>query len=416
MKLASEADDHPARMKKRILFVDDDPEFLELYRLLLATDNAAWDLHFAQGVADAVELLSAQPCDVVVAKWRMANVAGNALFSEIAKGHPGIARIVVSELCDQEEVSKALWGRHQFIPTPIDLNLLRSTLWRVCSMHDASLDRKIESLLSADYTVPSLPSLYFNVLRAMDSPDASVTEVGEIIAQDPAMVVKVLQLVNSAFFGIARRISNPVEAVQILGLKKVRALVLSVHVFSCFDQVRMKSFPLSRLWSRSLAAGHIALKLCRAERADKATTEEAQLACMLHDVGKVILASGDPDRYQSAVALALKRGGSLVEAETEIFGASHAEVGAFLLSRWGLPISVIEAIALHHDPCRTSLDCFSPLTAAHVATCLQDELSDSALLTQPTEVDMEYLVRIGLIDRLAVWREAVEEVEALAAV
>lgn len=402
-------------MKKRILFVDDDPAFLERYRRLFESDDAAWEIDFATGGAEALAALAAVPCDVLVGKWRMTTVTGHVLFSEAAKSFPDTARIVVSEVSEQEEVAKALWGRHQFIPTPIDLNLLRATIWRVCSMQNAALDQTIESLLSADYTVPSLPSLYFSVLRAMDSPDASVAEVGEIIAQDPAMVVKVLQLVNSAFFGIARRISNPVEAVQLLGLKKVRALVLSVHVFSCFDQVRMKSFPLSRLWSHSLAAGQIALKICRAERADKATTEEAQLACMLHDVGKVILASGDPDRYQGAVALALKRGGSLIEAETEVFGASHAEVGAFLLSRWGLPISVIEAIALHHDPCRTALDCFSPLTAAHVATCLQDEVSDPALHTQPTEVDMEYLVRIGLIDRLPVWREAVEEVEALAA-
>jgi putative nucleotidyltransferase with HDIG domain len=276
------------------------------------------------------------------------------------------------------------------------------------------LDKTIESLLSADYAVPSLPSLYFNILRAMDSPDASIADVGAAISQDPGIVAKVLQLVNSAYFGLARRISSPVEALQLLGLQKVRSLVLSVHVFSCFDQTRMKNFPLSRLWNHSIAASHIAQTICRAEKADKITTEEAQLACMLHDVGKVVLASGDPDRYQGAVALALKNGVPLIEAETEVFGASHAEIGGFLLSRWGMPIAVIEAIALHHEPCRTAMECFSPLTVAHVATCLETELSDPVLVTTPTVIDMEYLARIGLADRLPLWREAVNEVELVA--
>lgn len=402
------------RMKKRILFVDDDPNILEMYRLLFECDETTWRVLFANDLEASLRMMETAPCDVLVAKWRLPGGGGPDLFIEAAARHPQAARIVVSEEADREDVAKTLDGRHQFIVKPIDLNVLRSTIWRLCSMQDAALDARLESLLSADYCVPSLPSLYFRILRAMESPDASLTDVGEIISEDPAMMAKILQLVNSAFFGLARRISNPIEAVQILGLQKVRSLVLSVHVFSCFDQARMKSFPLSRLWSHSIATSQVAQKICRTERADKATTEEAVLACMLHDVGKVILASGDPDRYQSAVGLAHKRRAPLFEIEREVFGASHAEVGAFLLSQWGLPLSVIEAIALHHEPRRSGLSCFTPLTATHVATCLENEVSDPVIDTAPTSVDMEYLDRVGLGERLSVWREAVEEVEIFA--
>ncbi len=401
-------------MKTRILFVDDDPMILEMYRLLFECDETTWEMHFATELEASLRIMETAPCDVLVAKWRLPGGSGPELFRDAANRHPQAARVVVSKASDQEEVAQALAGRHQFIVKPIDLNVLRSTIWRLCSMQDAALDARIERLLSADYCVPSLPSLYFRILRAMDAPEASLADVGEIIAEDPAMMAKILQLVNSAFFGLARRISNPVDAVQILGLQKVRSLVLSVHVFSCFDQARMKSFPLSRLWSHSLATSQVAQKICRAERVDKATTEEAVLACMLHDVGKVILASGDPDRYQSAVGLAHKRRAPLFEIEREVFGASHADVGAFLLSQWGLPLAVIEAISLHHEPQRSGLSSFTPLTVTHVATCLENEVSDPVIDTAPTVLDLEYLDRVGLGDRLSVWREAVEEGEILA--
>ena len=184
----------------------------------------------------------------------------------------------------------------------------------------------------------------------MDSPNASLSDIGALIAQDLGITAKILQTVNSAYFGIARRISNPMEAVQLLGLQRVRSLALSAHVFSSFDQVRMKNFPLAKVWKHCIAASRMAQEICRAEKADRAMAEDAQLACMLHDVGKVMLASGDPNRYQAAVALAIQRQAPLVEVEREVFGVSHADVGAYLLGLWGLPWSLVEAVGMHHSP------------------------------------------------------------------
>jgi putative nucleotidyltransferase with HDIG domain len=401
-------------MKKRILFVDDEPKFLGLYRVLFESDKTAWDVAFASDAASALQAMENTPSDVLVAKWHLPGMTGRELVSTVKERHPGTARIIASESADQEEVVKSLGARHQFIARPVDLTALRSTVWRVVAIQNADLDEKIARLLSNDYRLPSLPSLYFRILRAMESPDASIEEVGEIIAQDPAMTAKILQVVNSAYFGLARRISNITEAVQLLGTQKVRSMALSTQVFSCFDQARMKSFPLSRVWNHSIAASQIAQKICRMERVDKATAEEAQLACMLHDVGKVVLASGDPDRYQEAVNLAAKRQVPMIEVETEFFGASHADVGAYLLGLWGLPISVIEAIALHHAPDRTVLDHFTPLTAVHVANHLENEMSGPALDAESVPLDTDYLARIGCEGRIDDWREAVQEVEILA--
>ena len=402
-------------MKKRILFVDDDSTFIDLYRALFESEEADWETVFASGGAEALSIMDSELCDVLIAKWRMPGITGLELFREVMKRHAHTARIVVSEACDQGEIAEGLEGKHQFIARPIGIDVMMATICRVCSIQNAELDAKVESLLASDYRVPSLPSLYFSILRAMDSPTASISDIGAIIAQDLGMTAKILQMVNSAYFGIARRISSPMEAVQLLGLQRVRSLALSAHVFSSFDQARMKNFSVANVWKHCTAASRMAQAICRAEKADRTTTDEAQLACMLHDVGKVMLASGDPDRYQEAVTLAQQRQVPLVEVESEVFGVSHADVGAFLFGKWGLPISVIEAVALHHAPERSVLGCFTPLTAVHVANCLEHEVGDSAIATAASPVDMEYLERIGLEDRLPVWREAIEEAEASAA-
>ncbi len=399
--------------KKRILFVDDEPLLLDMYRLLFESEEAAWDIAFASGAEEALQLMEQAPFDVVVSELHLSGMTGVDLFREVSKRYPQTSRLVVADQADQEEAASELKVTHQFLSKPFDSNALRSTIWRVCAVENGAIDEKIKALLAQNYSVPSLPSLYFRIMRAMDSPDASLAEIGGIVAQDPGMTAKILQLVNSAFFGIRRRVTNPAEAVQYLGVQKVRSLALSVHVFSCFDQARVGSFNLARVWNHSIATGQIAQKICKSERAGDTAMEEAYVAGMLHDVGKVMLVSGDPARYAQAIALARERCVPLVEAEREIFGVTHAEVGAYLLGLWGLPISIVEAIALHHAPSRTVMKTFSPLTAVHFASWMENQMSQPAIKTVHAEADTEYLARLGLEDRLETWRELAEDNRAV---
>ena len=382
---------------------------LDMYRLLFESEEAAWDIAYASGAEEALQMMQGAPFDVVVSEVHLSGMSGVDLFKEVQKQYPQTSRLVVSEMSDREAVASELKATHGFVAKPFDQAALRSTIWRVCAIENGAMDEKVKALLAQNYSVPSLPSLYFRIMRAMDSPNASLMEIGGIIAQDPGMTAKILQLVNSAFFGIRRRVSNPVEAVQYLGVQKVRSLALSVHVFSCFDQARVKDFSLSRVWNHSVATGRIAQKICHAERAGAAAIEEAYIAGMLHDVGKVMFASGEPERYAEAIALAREQRVPLVDAEREIFGVTHAEVGAYLLGLWGLPIAVVEAIALHHAPERTVVKTFGPLTAVHFASWIENQLSQPAIETVMAEADMEYLARLGLEERVEVWRELAEE-------
>jgi HD-like signal output (HDOD) protein len=221
------------------------------------------------------------------------------------------------------------------------------------------------------------------------------------------MTAKMLQLVNSAFFGIARKISNPVEAVQLLGVGTVRSLALCIHAFSCFDQAKLKEFSFERIWSHSVLTGIFAKKIAQAEGAESMVADEAFIAGLLHDLGKLMFISNMTDQYREAAALVQNNRLNVLAAEQKLFAATHADVGAYLLGLWGLPVSVVEAVALHHTPGKTLTRTFSPLTAVHVANVLEHEHSSHTAPDCRPLLDEGYLTAIGSHERLSQWRRTV---------
>ncbi|MBI1847966.1 MAG: HDOD domain-containing protein [Candidatus Rokubacteria bacterium] len=266
-------------------------------------------------------------------------------------------------------------------------------------------DPGLKSLVSQMRSLPSLPSLYVRVLAECQSPRGSLKTVGEIIAEDVAMTAKILQMVNSSFFGLRGRVSSPVHGVQLLGLETVKALVLCAHVFSQFDDIKLGHFPIEVLWRHSLASSAFARLIAASEREEEAVVDMATVAAILHDVGQLVLASRVPDRYADVLALAHARGVPLADAEAETIGTTHAAVGAYLLGFWALPAPIPEAVAFHHTPWQAGGDRFSTVTAVHVADALADELAAGDVIPGPREIDTRYLDDLGLSDRLAVWRD-----------
>ncbi len=250
----------------------------------------------------------------------------------------------------------------------------------------------------------SLPTLYVEVLKELRSPNASAQAVGEIVAKDLAMSAKMLQIVNSAFYGLQRKITDPSEAVLLLGMDTVQSLVLSIQVYAELDKVKPLYFSMDKLWRHSMAVGHLAKHLTRMVTDDPAMADEAFTAGLFHDIGKLVLATNLAEPYSGALALAIKRKLPLWEVEAELFGATHAETGAYLLGLWGLPVSVLEASALHHCPLRSVHASFSPLTAVHVVNAFEYETHPDKEGFVAPEVDLAYLDKIGWQEELDHWR------------
>jgi len=229
--------------------------------------------------------------------------------------------------------------------------------------------------------------------------------VGEIIRKDVGMTAKVLQLVNSAFFGLQRHVTDPSEAASFLGLDTLQTLVLSVHVFSEFGHARATGFCIETLWNHSMATGTLAKRISAAEGCEAKVCDHALLAGILHDAGKLVLAANLPEEYRRASTMARDAAVAQWEAEEQILGTTHAEAGAYLLGLWGLPDPIVEALAFHHCPNECLATTFTPLTAVHVANALEHEADNAAEDRDASRLDTDYLARIGSAERLAAWRE-----------
>jgi CheY-like chemotaxis protein len=187
-------------------------------------------------------------------------------------------------------------------------------------------------------------------------------------------------------------------------LDTIKSLVLSIHAFSQFATVKLGTFSIDSLWVHSQSTAGLAKEIARIEDADHQLVDEAFVAGLLHDAGKLVLASNFPAQYNQMLQTA--RGGSLalLAAEERTFGANHAEVGGYLLGLSGLPVPVVEAIAFHHRPGRCPHLALSPLTAVHAANALVNvrQVQGDELIAE--ELDLNYLGKLGLEHRLEHWR------------
>jgi HD-like signal output (HDOD) protein len=393
------------RFRKRILFVDDEPMILKLFEIMFERLRTDWEMDFANSGFTAVQLMAKAPYDVIVSDMRMPRMNGAELLTEVMRRYPKSARIILSGFADQEMIMKCVGVTHQYLAKPCGVEILRSTLTRVCALDRWVSDDKLRVILGQLETLPSPPALYSRIMEELESPSASMQSIGEIIAQDFGLLPKLLQLVNSAFFGISQDVTSATEAVQLLGVETVKSLALSIHVFSCFDKRRCPDISIDSLWRHSVGAAALAKKIVEFEHGDQQMAEAAFTSGLLHDVGKLLLATSVPAAFREAIILAKVRQIPFWEAEREIFGATHADVGAYLFGLWGLPIAIVESVAWQHCPAQSQPLVFNPLTAVHVADALENERSGAVIGGVSTSVDPQYLAELGLSDRFSVWRE-----------
>ncbi len=355
---------------KRILFVEDNELLLELYGILLADCRDEWETSLAPEGETALKLLRQSPFDVVISDMQMPGMNGIELLTEVGRLYPQSSRIIISGVSDQAVAVDSLNCTHLFIPKPFDVKILRSTLARIGSLDAYLKDDKLRGLAGKMRTLPSFPTLYLEITKEIESQNATIQGIANIVARDPGITAKLLQVANSAAFGLSERVNDPVEAVQQLGMTTVRSLVLSAQVYSSFAPGRLKSFCADALWAHLMQTGDLARTIMRRERVDFAETEDAFTAGMLHDMGKLMLANSLPDKYAEALALAKSERMPPPEAEMAVLGATHAGLAAYLLGLWGLPAAIVEAVAFHHSPEQSELKQCSALTAVHVANVL----------------------------------------------
>jgi len=392
--------------KRQILFVATEPaEFQQLLQEL-GEQQDQWELSSVGTASAALETLNKNSFDVVLADLDLPDLNGVDLLDAVWEAQPKTVRFLRARSIDNELMMKCVWGTHRLLSKPSDTATIKANILRGLELDVWLANKNIRSLVSRMRTFPIMPSLYSKVVKELQAPTTSAANVAEIIGRDLAMTTKIVQVVNSAFYGLQRQITDLTEAIQILGMETVKSLILAIHAFSQLDKVKPLYFSIDKIWRHGMAVGTMAKRIVNSETNDDAMAEEAFTAGLLHDIGKIVLASNLDEHYNGAMALARKRQLPPVEVEAEIFGATHAETGAYLLALWGLPNSIVEATALHHFPWKSAKKEFSPLTAVHVANALEYEQNPDKDGFISTPLDLNYLKDLGLSDHLAAWRDA----------
>ena len=394
--------------KVKIIFVDDEPNVLDGLRRMLRSIRDQWDMTFVNSGREALEALAEKSSfDVIVADMRMSGMDGIQLLNKVKELYPEMVRIALSGQVSNEALLRSVGPVHQFLSKPCTAQVLKTTIARVRSCRGLVTNDKLQRLISQLETLPSISSLYHSLIEELQSDDASVGKTGEIISRDVAMSAKILQLVNSAFFGVRQHVTGIPQAVSLLGLDTIKSLVLSIKIFSQFNQIKLDRFSLNTLWEHSFIVGQWSKLIARAENADQKTIDYTIIAGMLHDIGKLVFAMKIPEQYNQVFCLAEENNITMIEAENEVIGSTHAEVGGYLLGLWGFSDSIIEALVFHHRPGEAPTKQFAALTAVHAANALANEIAVTDEEHNKTlEIDTNYLEDIGLARQLPIWREA----------
>jgi HD-like signal output (HDOD) protein/ActR/RegA family two-component response regulator len=391
-------------VKHRILFVDDESRVLQGLRRMLWTMRQEWDMEFVTSGAEALVALDASKFDVVVSDMRMPGMSGAELLERVRERHPEVVRLILTGQASEEAALNSVGPAHQFLSKPCDTDTLRGTIRRTLATRRILKSEHLQDLVSQVGSLPSPSPLYLKIVSELQSASPSMRRVADVIGGDPAMTAKVLQLVNSAFFGVQRQISDPYQATMLLGLKTVSVLVLSIGVFSQFEHSGQGSAGIGGIMPHSANTAARARAIGLSLTSDQELVDHCSAAGLLHDVGKLVLASRLPNEFQEVVRRAVEEQQPFADVERAVFGSTHAEVGGYLLGLWGLTDQVVEAVAFHHAPAEGGDASSLALTTVHVADVLAHEAQPESVVGAPPKLDVAYLENRGLANRVDEWR------------
>jgi HD-like signal output (HDOD) protein len=391
---------------KRLLFVDDERPVLDGLRSRLRPLHGRWNMEFVESGALAIEQMQEQPFDVIVSDMRMPGMDGAKLLEIVSQRWPQTIRIVLSGYAELDQTVRLVPFAHQYLSKPCQPKQLENVIERCLRLHEMLNQPRLRSIVGRIRTLPSLPTVYAALQNIVKDDNMTLSDVAKIVSADSALAARVLQIVNSAFFRLARRISNIEQAVSYLGFKAIRNLAMAVEIFTRWPGGGCAAVDLGKLQLHVHAVAAAATALT--EKTSYA--DDAMMAGLLHDIGYWVLVKECPEELAAAARQAMSAQIPLHAAETEIIGASHAEIGAYLLGIWGLPYTVVEAVALHHRPeevPQSDFDVLAALAIAHSLSPTDDASAFATGIPPDPKVDQSYLKGFNApFD----WNEAVRRV------
>jgi len=394
---------------KNILFVDDEAELLDSLRARLRKHRSDWNMTFVDSGEKALQELQKQRIDLIVSDVRMPGMDGGQLLTVVKQRWPETIRIVLSGYSEQAQVLRLTLLAQQYISKPCNAQQLENTIERCFQLRSLLTSEKVRAIVGRVGKLPVMPKVFARLQEAIAQPNVNMNTISEIVSADVAIAAKVLQIANSAFFRLSKPISGVKQAVTYLGIATLRNLVLSAEIFEQWKTPRdFPQFDADYLQQHALTAA----AACKSLTAPGQSGDDAWMVGLVHDIGYWILIQESPAELLKALSHAQSAKIPAYQAEQEIVGATHAEIGAYLLGMWGLPYPVVEAVAMHHTPHNVVQQGYDLLALLATAHALLPAHSAYALRDEPEVppvVDESYLAALHAPFN---WQEAEQRVQA----
>jgi len=390
-------------MKRSIYVVDDQAGVLETAVLILRCIDPEWVVEGFKDPLAALAAVKARAPDLILSDQLMPGMQGSQLLEEVRSVSPLTIRVIMSGYVALNKLT-LITSAHQYLAKPFDSAKLRNLVQRGFAARDRIADNGLQTVVAALRSIPSLPQVHQSLLAELEDHHHASASIGRLIAADAGLSVKVLQLANSPLFGQGYLITNPLDAVLCLGTDLIAALVFSQSLFRHYETLSHPELDVARLWNHSWATAYLAQHIGREKQLSRKAAEEAFLAGLLHESGRLILIDNFPGRFEAACEAARQSKSPLAPRLREVFQAGVPRITAYLLELWGMPVSVIEAIAAQEQPEGPPPGGFSIAAALFLADRIASANSppdDFAV----EDWNRDYLQAIGCADDVPVWEK-----------
>jgi HD-like signal output (HDOD) protein len=328
----------------RLLCVHPEPRAFEPLRRALLECQRDWDLIAVPGAREALASLANGPADAVIVAHVPPALDARALLLDVRDRSPEAVRVLMASHAHEAAVAAAQSAAHRTLPSDAGPAALIETLRQSFALHALVSAPGMRSLVGRIGDLPGVPRVYALLTRRLDSGDTSIEEIAELLEDDGALAARVLKLANSAYFGRDQAVTSLGVAAARLGTRLLKGLVLTAEVDDRFDG-SVAGFDRDRYQRHVTLVARIASSL----EPRAAWKDDAFTGGLLHDVGKLVLASRMPEVERENLAAAAQQDRPLHEIERERLGVHHGAIGAYLLGLWGLPSVLVDAAARHHD-------------------------------------------------------------------
>jgi HD-like signal output (HDOD) protein len=393
-------------VKKTILFVDDNDNVIQGLERQLRPFRGEWQLLFAQNAEAALMILEKQPIDLIVSDMLMPDMCGEELLLKVKQLYPATIRIIFSGYSDEITLKKALEVAHQYFCKPCNIDTLRESISQIFQIQNTINNPRIIQSIGDPNHLPSLPEIYQDINAAIASETTTIAELAGIFARDMVLSARLLQLVNSPYFGVRQRISSLSEAISMIGINMLNNLVLSIHIKHAFPVNNPKMLIyMEYLWQDAWRVAQLAKLISLAEEQPEDRPDQAYLGGLLHNMGLLVFLSRSGDQLLQFVQEIKKTDIPINTLEKQLFGFTHCEAAAYLLSLWKIPPRIIESVLLHTSPNESDYDGMNALTAVHAATFLLNPAeAKNCDRMFCIKLDSDYLQRINKLNRLPDWQ------------